>query len=69
MLHHFRFLLPLLTNPREPSIRVGPDGAVEYGEVGEEELVTALHWYDAAVQVRRWFFFSFGHLFCSVLVR
>ena len=52
MLHHFRFLLPLLTNPREPSIRVGPDGAVEYGEVGEEELVTALHWYDAAVQVR-----------------
>ncbi|KAL1690413.1 hypothetical protein GGG16DRAFT_103160 [Schizophyllum commune] len=53
MLHHFRFLLPLLTNPREPSIRVGPDGAVEYGEVGEEELVTALHWYDAAVQIAR----------------
>ncbi|KAL1748916.1 hypothetical protein HDZ31DRAFT_59802 [Schizophyllum fasciatum] len=53
MLHHFRFLLPLLAPEREPSIRVGPDGVVEYGEMGEEELLTPLHYYDSAIQIAR----------------
>ncbi|TRM65818.1 hypothetical protein BD626DRAFT_192488 [Schizophyllum amplum] len=53
MLHHFRFLLPLLTTQREPSIRVGEDGVVDYGEETEEDLLTSLHYYDAAIQIAR----------------